>query len=240
MNEATHASESSAPASEFSRNRRRCEKQLLALITLGNPHVMTEHVENNAERICRKLFVQGSDDAVEEGKHYAAALAKLVCQTGLESGLDERASYLFIDDLLKSVNSAESIGTLWLCIHDMLTHFCNEVYCIKTKDYSPAVRQCSDHIHANIRKAMSLNELGEVCHRSPHYVSDLFRSETGVGAVQYANQIKIQYAKYLLEYSALGIAELAATLSYPSHSHFSRRFKNTYGVTPYEYRHMFK
>lgn len=197
---------------------------------------MDEHFEENAESICRSLFPQNASEALKKGKYYAISLTELICHVGIEAGLAESKAYTIRENFLKSIRSAESPEALWLSIREMLTRFCDEVYCSKTRDLSPAVNQCCHHIHKNIRNSLSLSELGTVCHLSPHYVSDLFRKELGVGALQYAHHIKLQYAKYLLEFSELGIAELAAALSYPSHSNFSQRFKKTYGITPNEYR----
>lgn len=236
MNTTLLSSESAIPTSEFSGNRRRHEKQLTALIKLGNPQILTEHLAEDAESICRSLFPQYPKEVAEEIKYYASLLTELVCRTGVEAGLPEAAACAVKKGSLALIRSATDLEGLRLNVHDMLTRFCVEVYRSKIKDFSPSVSRCCEYIHENIHNAISLSELSQICCRSPHYVSDLFRKETGVGALQYAHQIKLQYAKYLLEYSELGIAELAASLSYPSHSNFSQRFKKTYGITPQEYR----
>lgn len=240
MNETNPSLETYIRSFETNNYRRKCEKHLMALITLGNPYILTEYLDENADIICSGLFIEHTNETIAEGKQYAAALAEFICRGVIEAGITDTSARTISENCRKLAESSEDLETLWSCIRDMLTHFCREVYFNRIKDCRPAAQRCCDYMHAKIRNALSLKELAQLCHISEHYVSDLFRKEMGAGALQYAHQIKLQYAKYLLEYSEMSISELAAALSYPSHSNFSQRFKKTYGITPLEYRLMFK
>ena len=232
--------EYTAPNSELSRSRRRREKQLAALITLGIPQILNEHIKENAESICTDLFGEVSVQVAEERKNYARTLTELICRTGAEAGLAAETVHTISEDTQKLLSTVQTPEMLWECVRDMLIYSCSAVYSCKTDGLSQAVKACCDHIHAGIQKSFSLTELGKVCHRAPRYVSDLFRKETGMGALQYVYQLKMQYARYLLEYSESGIREIASSLTFASHSSFSMRFKETFGITPHEYRRMFK
>lgn len=217
-------------------NWRNSEQRLMALIALGNPQLLAEYLEESAESIHQKTIGQTSGVSMAQVKYQGNALAELASRTAIEAGAAESTARAISDGCIQRCVAAEDPEKQRQIVREMLIHFCEAVYTARIEGCSPAVRQCCEHIHAKVRDAISLNELGQVCNLSPHYVSDLFRREMGFGALQYAHQVKLQYAKYLLEYSNLGIAELSSLLSYPSHSNFSQRFKKTYGITPYEYR----
>ena len=220
-------------------NRRNAEKKLMALMALGNPELLERHLKNSIGNVNEKAVGQLSGVPLTQAKYMGIALATLACRTAIDAGVPEQTAYAISDKWVHSYDTMENPGKQWEIAHQVLKEFCEAISIVKLRDYSGAVRQCCEYIHLKLHGNVSLEELGEVCHLSPHYVSDLFRKEMGIGALQYAHQVKMQYAKFLLENTDQGIAEIASLLSYPSHSNFSQRFKRTYGITPHEFRAAF-
>ena len=216
-------------------SRRNIEKKLMALIALGIPALFDLHIGDIFKQTAALL----PGISLTQAKFTSASLTTLTCRTVIGAGVPVRAAHAVSDKYLIHFDTADDPHQVWEIAQQMLREFCDLVNTHSLTDYSSAVRQCCEHIHLKLHGNVSLEELGEVCHLSPHYVSDIFRKEMGVGALQYAHQVKMQYAKFLLEHSDLGIAEIASSLSYPSHSNFSQRFKRTYGVTPHEFRAAF-
>lgn len=217
-------------------NRRSAEKKLMALMALGNPELLNSHLENSIGKVHDKAIGHLSGVPLTQAKYMGIALATLACRTAIDAGVPEQTAYAISDICVQSYDTMEDPGKQWEIAQQVLRRFCEAISTIRLDGHSSAVRQCCEYIHLKLHSNVSLDELGEVCHLSPHYVSDLFRKEMGIGALQYAHQVKMQYAKYLLENTDQGIAEIASLLSYPSHSNFSQRFKRTYGVTPHEFR----
>jgi AraC-like DNA-binding protein len=100
-----------------------------------------------------------------------------------------------------------------------------------------------NYISDIIRKLDSyyyLNEsVSEICSHYPYSQSLLlrrFKDLTGTTIVDYKAQQKLKYACQLLANTEGKIIDIATALKYSSLSHFLRRFKETYGMTPSEYR----
>ena len=79
-------------------------------------------------------------------------------------------------------------------------------------------------------------EYAEYVDLNPNYLSGLFKSETGQTISHYINEQRMTAAKNMLVYSDTSIAEIACILSFNTQSHFTKVFRQTYGITPMECR----
>lgn len=217
-------------------NRRNAEKLLIAYVAHGNPVLLQEHMESNITSARSNAIRMLSTISLTQAKYEGSALVTRASRTAAEAGVSSEIIQSISDTCLQEYNSMTDPATLWEITQKILLRFCEAVSEVNLSQFNGAVRHCCEYIQANLRSSISLDELGQVCHLSPHYVSDIFRKELGIGALQYAHQVKMQYAKFLLEHTDTGIAEISAFLSYPSHSNFSQRFKKIYGITPHEFR----
>lgn len=100
----------------------------------------------------------------------------------------------------------------------------------------PVVGKAMMYVLSYPERNFSLADIGELCHISPAYFSDVFHKETGKPFKKWLNQIKIENACRLLENSELSILEISFECGFRSISHFGKIFKNTVGLTPKEYR----
>ena len=229
-------SEPFSPSPLASPNRRSAEKKLIAYITLGNPSLLGEHMRNDIENALSDVIDQLSSVPLTQAKFQGNALVTLAHQTAVNVGVPEDIAQDIADLCTGKYEEMTDPAAQWQLAKETLLLFCEAVRDCEFRPYSMSIRQCCEYIQENLHRSISLDELGQVCHLSPHYVSDIFRKEMGIGALQYVHQVKMQYAKFLLLHSDRGIAEISTHLSYPSHSNFSQRFKKTYGITPNEFR----
>ena len=81
--------------------------------------------------------------------------------------------------------------------------------------------------------------LAEQFHLNPQYISQLFKSEIGVGFLTYLTNIRMEKAKKLLLSTSLSIAEVAEQSGYGDYRVFTKVFKKTEGSTPSQYRRDF-
>jgi len=72
---------------------------------------------------------------------------------------------------------------------------------------------------------------------SSNYLSNYFKEKTGVNFSEYLNRVRIEKAKYLLEFSNLNIKEVAEKVGYQNANSFTRMFRKTLGMTPGDYRY---
>lgn len=216
------------------KNRRAIENKLTALVSLGIPRVLTEQIAKISSG--HQFTGRSSDNSLVQARYECSTALSLAYRTAVHAGSTEQFCTPLLRHMEQRIEAMNTSAQELEIIQDILVQFCEAVQNAQLCDHSGAVRQCCEYIAENLHSPLSLDELGKVCHLSPHYVSDLFRKELGIGALQYVHQIKMQYAKFLLEHSDHGIAEISALLSYPSHSNFSQRFKKVYGITPHEFR----
>ena len=83
---------------------------------------------------------------------------------------------------------------------------------------------------------IALSAVAERLQVSPNYLSTLIKNETGLTFTQHLIRIRITHAKQLLTETQLKIYEICEQVGYSDQAYFSRLFKASIGVTPYEYR----
>ena len=98
--------------------------------------------------------------------------------------------------------------------------------CITTKKY----------VYENFDKPLSLDILGEAVHLHPAYLSKIFKEETNINLSNYITDIRMQKAAELLEQTGLKVNEIMYLTGYRKSQHFTKLFKEKFGVTPMEYR----
>ncbi|WP_073200446.1 AraC family transcriptional regulator [Gracilibacillus kekensis] len=102
----------------------------------------------------------------------------------------------------------------------------------------------SSHVHRIIawidqhyQDNISLNDIAESLHISKYYMARIFKDITGMTIMQYLMQRRLVRAKYLLEMqTSKSILEVAIEAGFDSSSHFSRKFRACYQVSPSVYR----
>jgi two-component system, response regulator YesN len=97
--------------------------------------------------------------------------------------------------------------------------------------------QCAlNYIEKNYQRGVTLEEVAEHVHLSPHYLSRLFKKELNINFVNYVLERRINLAKEMLEKTDMPVINIALELSYQEPNYFSKVFKKSTGMTPSEYR----
>lgn len=87
---------------------------------------------------------------------------------------------------------------------------------------------------------MELADLCRAFHRSPSYVSHMFKQKSGMTLRAYCNRLKIEDAKRLLLASDFPITEAAFAVGFSDVSYFIHIFKKITGETPLKWRKLNK
>lgn len=83
---------------------------------------------------------------------------------------------------------------------------------------------------------LNVNQLGNIFHMSPIYLSNLFVERTGVKLTDYIIGKRLEYACVQLRSSNKSISDIAKDSGYLDASYFARIFRRRIGMTPQEYR----
>lgn len=214
--------------------RRLQEREYLGLIRMGYVHLLEQYLE----RISRSPVKQGkvSFDPLNQTRYLAVALTTLACRAAMDGGVPEHVAYAISDNFIQEIDRITEPQKVSQRTGEILLGFCRAVQRYRLGEHSPAVRKCCEYMGLHLHSKLSLEQLGSVCNLSPNYISDLFHKEFGMGAMQYFQLQKLMYAKHLLQTTDYSISEISAQLAYPSHSNFTQRFRQTYGITPAQFR----
>ena len=102
-----------------------------------------------------------------------------------------------------------------------------------------AIAKIQKHIHDHIQEDPSLNDLAELVHFNPSYLSRLYKQMTGTTLQSYIDDVRISMAKDHLRDGRKKINEIAADLGFISAPYFSKFFKKHMNVSPQQYRDSF-
>lgn len=100
---------------------------------------------------------------------------------------------------------------------------------------SPYVDRAIAYLAQHVTTA-SADQLARAVNLDRSYLSTLFKQSTDLTPGQYIRNFRITKARHLLESSMLPIEKVAQQCGYDHANSFTRIFKQTYGMTPREYR----
>jgi transcriptional regulator GlxA family with amidase domain len=67
-----------------------------------------------------------------------------------------------------------------------------------------------------------------------------FKAATGTTLIEHVQNLRVEEAKQLLETQQISVDEISAEVGYEDPAFFRRLFKRLTGLTPSEYRRMFR
>jgi two-component system response regulator YesN len=94
----------------------------------------------------------------------------------------------------------------------------------------------AEHIEDIYSKNLTLDKLAAMAGMSKFKFSKAFINRFKQTFASYLNNLRINHASELLRNLDLNISEVAHAVGYKNVVHFERKFKETYGMTPREYR----
>ena len=97
------------------------------------------------------------------------------------------------------------------------------------------IRRAQMYVSAHIRGKMTVPSLARQVDVSPSYLTALFHKNLQISPGEYIRRIKLQESKQMIRENNLNFTEIAAALQYSTVHHFSRQFKEKFGITPTEY-----
>lgn len=98
------------------------------------------------------------------------------------------------------------------------------------------VQRVQQMMRDNLHRELSLSECAHSVNLSVWRLCHVFRSNVGMSPIQYLKALRMERARYLLEYSFLSVKEITHCVGLNDKSHFVRDFKKAYGEPPTRYR----
>ena len=106
-------------------------------------------------------------------------------------------------------------------------------HCVQNEN--EIIRRAQQYISTHVRQKLSVPLVARQVDVSPSYLTALFHKHLQIAPGEYIRRIKLQESKQMIRENAMNFTEIAAALQYSTVHHFSRQFKEKFGITPTEY-----
>ncbi len=124
--------------------------------------------------------------------------------------------YLFIDSFVRSATSGQvSKGN-------------------SLRDFY--IKEAFSYIEQNFQNDISIEDISAFCGLNRSYFGKIFRENTGKSPQDFLISYRMTKATELLKLTNLSVGDIGNAVGYPNQLHFSRAFKNTYGISPRQWR----
>ncbi len=97
------------------------------------------------------------------------------------------------------------------------------------------IRRAQQYVSLHIRERLSVPQVAARVDVSPSYLTALFHKHLQISPGEYIRRMKLQESKQMIRENSMNFTEIAAALQYSTVHHFSRQFKEKFGMTPSEY-----
>ena len=136
-------------------------------------------------------------------------------------------------------------------IHDNYVRHLRYALCLKVLEAyfnnSPvqALPECKEDLilsrflislYDNCHKERTVQFYADQQHLSPYYFSTIIKNRSGMGALQWIENVTMTLSREYLECTDLSIKEISEKLNFPDQSTFGRYFKHREGCSPSEFR----
>lgn len=104
----------------------------------------------------------------------------------------------------------------------------------------PLLNNVFHFIETNYQQSISLREVAEAVGRSPAYLTDLVRRETGKTVLSWIIERRMAEARRLLVETNHSVEQIAEVVGYFDRRHFSRQFLRLHSTTPQTWRRTYQ
>lgn len=193
--------------------------------------------------LCKDKFIDKkglgtlSRNELQNMKYHFTISTASIARECIKGGLSLAESYSMSDYYIQRADVCLSLQE----ISDLHDEMCI-AYSKRMEDFvkqniiSRPIVKCIDYIYGNLNTRITVDDLAEVTDLSNAYLSRLFKKETGYTISDYILAKKLETAKSMLSYSDYTIAEISASLAFPSQSYFTYALKKECGLSPKKYR----
>ncbi len=97
------------------------------------------------------------------------------------------------------------------------------------------IRRAQQYISTHIYEKLTVPVVAMHADVSASYLTALFHKNLQLSPGEYIRRVKLQQSKQMIRENSMNFTEIAAALKYSTVHHFSRQFKEKFGITPSEY-----
>lgn len=149
---------------------------------------------------------------------------------------------LLKDELMAIVDnpfhsSINQIGHLYLFLDALIRSSVSRKIAVQTgKMRDTYIKEAISFIESHYAKPITVEDIAGFCNINRSYLNKLFKESTGKTLQNFLMYYRMNQAAELLKVSGLTINEIGKRCGYQNQLHFSRAFKNIFGLSPMQWR----
>ena len=97
------------------------------------------------------------------------------------------------------------------------------------------IRKAQQYISSHVRSRLTVPLVAQNTDVSTSYLTALFHKHLQISPGEYIRRVKLEESKSLIRKGQMNFSQIAAALCYSTIHHYSRQFKDHFGITPTEY-----
>ena len=98
------------------------------------------------------------------------------------------------------------------------------------------IQEAVNFMELNYQRELTVEEIASVCRLNRSYFSKLFKENMGCPPQEFLIRLRLSKAAEMMKTTSASIGDISASCGYPNQLHFSRAFRQRYGVSPREWR----
>ena len=128
------------------------------------------------------------------------------------------------------------IGHLYLFFDAMLQSIAPEANTSQKRLQDYYIHEALTYIEQNFQNDITVEDIAKICGLNRSYFGKIFKDSTGKTPQQFLLTYRMIKATELLKLTKLSIGDISNAVGYTNQLHFSRAFKNVYGIPPRKWR----
>ncbi|MBA1334171.1 MAG: hypothetical protein HPY66_1880 [Firmicutes bacterium] len=201
---------------------------------------LLESIKYNRRRkaveILGKILPEDREFDIIELKGYLVELMGIIIRIVVSLGIDKDFLSELKENKQKQILRADTSHFLKKLIKDFIVEVSETVSDHYLSPVERAVVRAKDFIQNNYASKIYLKDVAEHVNLSPHYLSRIFKQQTGMNFSQYLNAKRIEKAKEYIGNFDLSLRAVSEKVGYDDFSYFSMVFNKYAGCLPSEFR----
>lgn len=129
------------------------------------------------------------------------------------------------------------IGHLYLFLDYLLRSAADEQLEHGSKLREFYIHEALTYIEHNFQNEITIEDIAGVCGLNRTYFGKIFKEALGKTPQEFLLNYRMLKAAEMLKLTSLSIGDIGLAVGYANQMHFSRAFKNNYGISPREWRY---
>lgn len=129
------------------------------------------------------------------------------------------------------------IGHLYLFLDYLLRSAADEQLEHGSKLREFYIHEALTYIEHNFQNEITIEDIAGICGLNRTYFGKIFKEALGKTPQEFLLNYRMLKAAELLKLTSLSIGDVGLAVGYANQMHFSRAFKNNYGISPREWRY---